>query len=70
MFRQEPDLCGNHVALTRIKAREEFLVTLLHDTGRETPKRDLHLMAAVMQNSEIHREITEKLDRITESLLA
>ena len=64
------DIFGDHVALTRIKASEEFLVPLLHDAGLKTPKRDLHLLAATMEETEIHPEITEKLDRIAESLLA
>ena len=66
---QETDLFGDHVALTRIKASEEFLIPLLQEAGLEISKRDLHLLAATMQNLEIHPEVAEKLDRIADSLL-
>ena len=62
------DLFGDHVALTRIKASDEFLVPLLNDLGRPTPKRDLHLLAEQMTVEEIHPEVMEKLDRFAEVL--
>ena len=60
------DLFGNHVSLTRIKASSEFLVPLLQDLGHHTEKRDLYLLAALMDATEIHPEVVEKLDRIAD----
>ncbi len=65
---QGTDLFGDHVSLVRVKASDEFLVPLLENLGSNTPKRDLYLLAAVMNKDEIHPEIHEKLDRIAESL--
>ncbi len=62
------DLFGDHVSLVRVKASTEFLVPLLEDLERGTPKKDLYLLAAEMMAEEIHPEILEKLDRIAESL--
>ena len=63
------DPFGDHVALTRVKASDEFLVPLLETLGCPTPKRDLHLLAATMTPEEIHPEVTEKLDRLVEVLV-
>jgi len=71
--RQVPDgtdYFGNHVALERIKASEEFLVPLLKTAGKRTPRKDLFLLAGKMLTSEMHPEIVEKLDLIAENLLA
>ena len=71
-WRQVPkgtDLFGDHVALTRVKASDEFLVPLLRSLGEDVSKRDLYLIAAGMLDSEIHPEVKEKLDRIAERLL-
>ena len=65
---QGTNLFGNHVSLERVKASNEFLVPLLNEVGKGTPKRDLHLLASVMRKDEIHPEIREKLDAIAESL--
>ena len=65
---QGTDLFGDHVSLVRIKASDEFLLPLLEEVGRETPKRDLYMLAAAMTEDEIHPEIRDKLDRIAESL--
>ncbi len=62
------DLFADHVSLVRIKASEEFLVPLLKMVGRETPKKDLYLLAATMTDEEIHPEVREKLDVIAEEL--
>ena len=62
------DLFGNHVSLVRVKASDEFLVPLLEEMNKSTPKRDLYLLAAVMKEDEIHPEVREKLDRIAEVL--
>ena len=62
------DLFGDHVSLVRIKASREFLLPLLEEVGRETPKRDLYMLAAAMTEDEIHPEIRDKLDHIAESL--
>lgn len=62
------DLFGDHVALVRVKASDEFLVPLLENLNKSTPKKDLYLLAAVMNADEIHPEVHEKLDRIAESL--
>lgn len=69
--RQVPpgtDWFGDHVALVRIKASDEFLVPLLEEIGAPTPKRDLFLLAAAMRDTEIHPEVVEKLDHIGETL--
>ena len=65
---QGTDLFGDHVALSRIKASDEFLLPLLRDVDKDTPKGDLYLLAARMRADEIHPEVREKLDRIAESL--
>lgn len=61
------DLFGDHVALERIKASEEFLPRIFEGLDRDTPKRDLYQLAAVMEESEIHPEVREKLDQIAEA---
>ncbi len=58
------DLFGKHVSLVRVKASTEFLVPLLDDVGRNTPKKDLYLLANLMTKEEIHPEVHQKLDRI------
>ena len=65
---KETDLFGERVSLTRIKASDEFLLPLLKEVEKSTPKRDLYLLAAMMRQDEIHPEVREKLDRIAESL--
>ena len=67
-FPRGTDLFGEHVSLERVKASTEFLVPLLEDLERSTPKKDLYLLAARMTAEEIHPEIREKLGRISESL--
>ena len=71
-FRQQvppdTDLFGDHVALVRVKASNEFLVPLLERVDRHTPKRDLYLLAAEMTEAEIHPEVIRKLDRIAEAM--
>ncbi len=62
------ELFGDHVSLVRVKASDEFLRPLLNDVGKNTPKRDLHFLAAEMREDEIHPEVREKLDRIAEAL--
>ncbi len=62
------DLLGEHVSLVRIKGSDEFLVPLFEALERPTPKKDLYLLAARMERSEIHPEVREKLDRIAEVL--
>jgi len=70
-FRQQvppdADLFGDHVALMRVKASDEFLMPLLKPL-RYTPRKDLHLLAAEMTESEIHPEVIQKLDRIAEAI--
>ena len=65
---QGTDLFGDHVSLVRVKASNEFLIPLLKHLGKHIPKRDLYQLAAVMQPEEVHPEVREKLDRITEHL--
>ena len=72
-WKQAPpgtDLFSDHVSLTRIKASDEFLVPLLEEMKRPTPKRDLYLLAEKMTADEIHPEVIEKLDRLAEVLLS
>lgn len=60
------DPFGDHVSLVRVKASTEFLEPLLTKVGKPTPKRDLYLLASVMQRNEIHPEVVGMLDRIDE----
>ena len=62
------DLFGDHVSLVRVKASDEFLVPMLEDIGKDTPKKDLYRLSAAMKPQEIHPEVREKLDRIAASL--
>ena len=62
------DLFGDHVSLVRVKASDEFLVPMLEDIGKDTPKKDLYRLSAAMKPEEIHPEVREKLDRIAASL--
>ena len=69
--RQVPvgtDYFGDHPALSRVKASNEFLLPLLEKIGAPTPKRDLFLLAAAMRPEEIHPEAIEKLNAIGEAL--
>ena len=63
------DLFGDHVALSRVKASDEFLVPLFRSLDVHVSKRDLYQIAAGMLDTEIHPEVKEKLDRIAECLL-
>ena len=62
------DLFGNHVSLVRVKASDEFLVPLLEQLERPTPKKNLYLLAAAMHENQLHPEVTEKLDRVAQAL--
>lgn len=62
------DYFGDHPALSRVKASNEFLVPLLEEVGTPTPKRDLYLLAATMKPEEVHPEVIEKLDHIAATL--
>ncbi len=64
----DTDLFGDHVALTRLKASNEFVVPLLERVDRPTPKKDLYLLAAEMTKAEIHPEVIEKLDQIAATM--
>ncbi len=65
---QGTDLFGDHVALTRVKASDEFLIPLLESLGAGSPKKDLYMLAAEMTKDEIHPEVRDKLDRISDAL--
>ena len=69
LIPRNTDLFGDHPALVRMKASDEFLVPLLERAARPTPKRDLYLLARVMKADQIHPEVSEKLDRLAELLL-
>ena len=60
------DLFGDHVALAKIKASDQFLIPLLRRMGVPTPKNRMYLLAATMTIDEIHPEVIEKLDTIAE----
>ena len=62
------DYFGDHPALSRVKASNEFLVPLFEEVRAPVPKRDLYLLAAVMTPEEIHPEVIEKLDLIAATL--
>jgi predicted ATPase len=62
------DLFSDHVSLVRVKGSDEFLVPLLDEVGKPTPKKDLYLIAAVMSPEEIHPEVKEKLDEISSAI--
>ena len=70
LIPRNTDLFGDHPALVRMKASDEFLVPLLESAARPTPKRDLYLLARAMKADEIHPEVSEKLDRLAELLLS
>ena len=61
------DLFGDHAELKLIKASEAFLPRIFEGLATDTPKRDLYQLAAVMEESEIHPEVREKLDQIAEA---
>ncbi|MBM4330377.1 MAG: hypothetical protein FJ117_03970 [Deltaproteobacteria bacterium] len=63
------DLFSGHVSLVRVKGSDEFLVPLLTEAGKPTPKKDLCLIAATMKAEEIHPEVKEKLDEISKTLV-
>ena len=63
---QGTDLFGDHVALVKVKASDDFLVPLFEDVGRPTPKNDLYLLAGMMRPDEIHSEVVQKLDKIAQ----
>lgn len=69
LLPQNTDLFGDHPALVRMKASDEFLIPVLEAASRPTPKRDLYLLARVMKPGEIHPEVSEKLDQLGELLL-
>ena len=60
------DLLGDHVSWVRVKASTEFLEPLQAKVEKSTPKRDLYLLAGVMEPDEIHPEVVDMLDRIYE----
>ena len=64
LIPKNTDLFGDHPALVRMKASDEFLVPLLERASKPTPKRDLYLLARVMESREIHPEVREKLDQL------
>lgn len=47
-----------------MKASVEFLEPWLAKAGRPTLKRDLHLLAGMMEPEEIHPEVVGVLDQI------
>ena len=61
-------LFGDHAALVRSRAMEEFFDPLFGKVGMSILKRDMHLLAARMLESEIHPEVKEKLDLIADRL--
>ena len=58
------DPFSDHAALCRVKASVEFLEPWLAKAGRPTLKRDLHLLAGMMEPEEIHPEVVGVLDQI------
>ena len=57
---------SDHAALCRVKASVEFLEPWLAKAGRPTLKKDLHLLAGMMEPDEIHPEVVGVLDKINE----
>lgn len=57
---------SDHAVLCRVKASEEFLVPWLDKAGRPTFKKDLYLLAGMMEPDEIHPEVVGVLDKISE----
>lgn len=55
---------SDHAALCRVKASVEFLEPWLAKAGRPTLKKDLHLLAGMMEPGEIHPEVVGVLDQI------
>jgi len=59
---------SDEIQILRDLKASELLVNILNQTRRPTAKRDLHLVARVMQPDEIHPEVIEKLDSIAAML--
>ncbi len=60
------DPFGDHPALSRVKASVEYLEPWLAKAGRPTLKKDLNLLAGMMEPDEIHPEVVGVLDKINE----
>lgn len=60
------DLFSDHTALCNVKASVKLLEPWLTKVEKPTPKKDLYLLASVMEPDEIHPEAVEMLDRIYE----
>ena len=59
------DPFDDHPALSKIKA-SEYLEPWLADAGQPTLKKDLYLLAGMMEPDEIHPEVVGVLDKISE----
>ena len=62
------DYLSDEIQILRDLKASELLVSILGKTWRRTAKRDLNLVARVMQPDEIHPEVVEKLDSIASML--
>jgi len=60
---------SEHEILRVLKASDTVLVPLLKQAGKQVSKQDLYLVAAAMDPSEVHPEVTEKLDAIADALI-
>lgn len=62
------DYLSDEIQILRDLKASELLVSILGKTWRRTAKRDLNLVARVMQPGEIHPEVIVKLDSIAAML--
>jgi hypothetical protein len=62
------DYLSDDIQVLRDLKASDLLVNVLSKTWRPTPKRDLNLLARVMQPEEAHPEVAEKLDSIAAML--
>lgn len=62
------DYLSDDIQILRDLKASELLVSILGQTHRRIGKRDLSLLARVMEPDEIHRDVKEKLDAIDQLL--
>ena len=62
------DYLSDDIQILRDLKASDLLVSILGKTYRRTAKRDLNLVARLMQRGEVHPEVSEKLDSIVAML--
>ena len=62
------DYLSDDIQILRDLKASDLLVSILGKTYQRTAKRDLNLVARLMQRDEVHPEVVEKLDNIVAML--